>query len=155
VALLSHTGIELWLNLRQQRHILAHRGQVPDDFSSVVSLADHQKAADYSIAKLSLGRVQLVIDAILLVIMVMAGGFQVIYDWVTTQVALAEVWQQVVFLLLVFWLMSLAHLPLSWYATFRIEEQFGFNKMTLCSCPKIRFPIILANAFFVFLTDQP
>ncbi len=42
VALVLMTGIELWLSLRQSRHVQAHRDQVPAAFSDQVDLAAHQ-----------------------------------------------------------------------------------------------------------------
>ncbi len=43
--------LNLWLNKRQIQHIMLHRHQVPDDFKDKIDLAEHQKAADYTIAK--------------------------------------------------------------------------------------------------------
>lgn len=47
--------IKLWLANRQMRHVVLHRAKVPDAFASVIDEAAHQKAADYTIAKLRLG----------------------------------------------------------------------------------------------------
>jgi len=45
----------LWLATRQMRHVAAHRGTVPAAFAATVSLAAHQRAADYTLAKGRLG----------------------------------------------------------------------------------------------------
>ena len=50
-ALLTNVLLKLWLNARQVRHVARHRGAVPTAFASQISLADHQKAADYTLAK--------------------------------------------------------------------------------------------------------
>ena len=47
--------VKLWLDSRQIRHVARHRDQVPAAFASVVTLESHQKAADYTLAKLRLG----------------------------------------------------------------------------------------------------
>lgn len=56
IALSLNLIIEVWLNIKNQFHIGKHRSKVPQEFSEVVSLDAHQKAADYSRAKLQLGR---------------------------------------------------------------------------------------------------
>ena len=129
-SLFTYLAIELWLNQKNQRYIAHHRHVVPSDFAAVVSLEDHQKAADYSIAKLSFGRLGMFLDALLLLVMTLGGGFQAIYDLWLTVTAVEGVWRDVAFLLSVMLLLSLAGLPLSLYSTFVIESRFGFNKTT-------------------------
>jgi STE24 endopeptidase len=130
ISLFSYLSIELWLNHKNQQHILANRDQVPADFSAVVSLEEHQKAADYSLTKLALSRWVLFIDSLLLLGMTLGGGFQIVYDFWETSTLLSGIERDVVFLLSVFGLMSLVGLPFSLYSTFVIEQQFGFNKTT-------------------------
>ena len=130
ISLFSYLSIELWLNHKNQQHILANRDQVPADFSAVVSLEEHQKAADYSLTKLALSRWVLFIDSLLLLGMTIGGGFQIVYDFWETSTLLSGIERDVVFLLSVFGLMSLVGLPFSLYNTFIIEQKFGFNKTT-------------------------
>ena len=130
ISLFSYLSIELWLNHKNQQHILANRDQVPADFSTVVSLEEHQKAADYSLTKLALSRWVLFIDSLLLLGMTIGGGFQIVYDFWETSTLLSGIERDVVFLLSVFGLMSLVGLPFSLYSTFVIEQKFGFNKTT-------------------------
>ena len=130
ISLFSYLSIELWLNHKNQQHILANRDQVPADFSAVVSLEEHQKAADYSLTKLALSRWVLFIDSLLLLGMTIGGGFQIVYDFWETSTLLSGIERDVVFLLSVFGLMSLVGLPFSLYNTFVIEQKFGFNKTT-------------------------
>ncbi|WP_130536977.1 M48 family metallopeptidase [Thiomicrorhabdus indica] len=128
-ALILNLILELWLNIKNQFHIGAHREKVPDDFSDVVSLDAHQKAADYSRAKLQLGRLGLFYDAAIILFMTLGGGFQDIYNlWLQT--TLEPIWRNVAFLLSTIWFLSILHLPFSIMSTFKIEEQFGFNKTT-------------------------
>jgi len=130
VSLFSYLMIELWLNHKNQQHILAHREQVPAEFSAVVQLEEHQKAADYSLIKLSVAKLGLFVDSLLLLIMTIGGGFQTIYDVLQASQLLSGVGQDVAFLLSVFALMSLVGLPFSLYSTFVVEQKFGFNKTT-------------------------
>ena len=56
LALALSTGLRLWLDLRHLRHVAAHRERVPDNFAGRIDLADHRKAADYTVAKLERSR---------------------------------------------------------------------------------------------------
>lgn len=128
-ALSLNVLIEVWLNIKNQFHISKYRQSVPEEFSEVVTLEAHQKAADYSRAKLQLSRLGLFYDAAILLFMTLGGGFQDIYNlWLTT--ALEPVWRDVAFLLSTLWFVSLLHLPFSIISTFKIEAEFGFNKTT-------------------------
>lgn len=125
------TALRLWLAVRQDRSIAAHRQQVPADFAGWISLADHQKATDYTRAKLRLGRAEVVAEVIVLLAFTFGGGL----------VSLAAFWQQF------FAVGSIAHglalfasvgaigllvdIPFALYRTFVIEQRFGFNRMTL------------------------
>ncbi len=130
LSLFAYVAIELWLNHKNQQHILAHRAEVPADFSHVVALEAHQKAADYSLTKLAVSRWGLFTDSLLLLIMTLGGGFQVVYDlWQGTGL-LSGIGQDVVFLLSVLALMSLFGLPFALYSTFVVEQRFGFNTTT-------------------------
>jgi STE24 endopeptidase len=129
-SVVSSLLIELWLNIKNQFHILRHRDQVPQDFAEVVELADHQKAADYSRAKLQLSRFVLFFDAAIILVMTLGGGFQDIYN-IWHGFALEPIWRDVGFLLSTFWFLAILHLPFSLISTFKIEEQFGFNKTTV------------------------
>ncbi|TFI46842.1 M48 family peptidase, partial [Diaphorobacter sp. DS2] len=45
--LLAGLALRLWLASRQIRHVARHRGAVPAAFAGRITLAAHQKAADY------------------------------------------------------------------------------------------------------------
>ncbi|MCF6345597.1 MAG: M48 family metallopeptidase [Thiomicrorhabdus sp.] len=129
IALFSSLIIEVWLNIKHQRHIGKHRIKVPEEFSEVVTLDAHQKAADYSRTKLQLGRLGLFYDTAIILFMTLGGGFQDIYTlWLNS--GLEPIWRDVLFLMSTLWVLSLLHLPFSIISTFKIEAEFGFNKTT-------------------------
>ncbi len=123
------TGIELWLSLRQSRYVHGHRENVPEAFSEQVELAAHQKAADYTVAKGKLNRLESILGAILLLIWTLGGGLALLSD--TWQgLGLSPMVTGIVFMLSFFIIGSILDLPLSWYKTFVMEEKFGFNNNT-------------------------
>ena len=121
------TALQLWLSLRQSRALLRHRAEVPRDFAAAVSLAEHQTAADYTLAKQRLSRWRIWFDALLLLVFTLGGGLNLLAaisaklsDGLITQ----GVWLMVLFVLV----SGLLSLPFDLYATFRLEARFGFNR---------------------------
>ncbi|HEB67359.1 MAG TPA: M48 family peptidase, partial [Gammaproteobacteria bacterium] len=49
VALALSLLLQLWLDRRQIRHVLAHRDAVPEAFRDHIPLEAHRKAADYTV----------------------------------------------------------------------------------------------------------
>jgi STE24 endopeptidase len=120
----------LWLATRQIRHVAQHRGQVPSPFNATIDLAAHQKAADYTIAKTRLGLLDLSLGAAILIGWTLLGGLNalnhLLMGWLGTGLV-----QQIALLGGFFLVVALLEWPLAWYRTFRLEQRFGFNKMTL------------------------
>lgn len=128
LALVVSTLVRYWLASRQIRHVARHRGQVPAEFRQSITLAAHQKAADYTIAKTRLGLVELAIGAGVVVAWTLLGGLDLLNAG-TMALLGPGMLQQIVLLVAFVLIGSLVELPLSWYQTFVLEERFGFNKM--------------------------
>ncbi|HEY2807477.1 MAG TPA: M48 family metallopeptidase [Steroidobacteraceae bacterium] len=128
-ALLSATAVELWLARRQMAEVERHRAQVPGPFSTAITLAEHSKAAAYTIAKLRLGRVGTIIDATLTLLLTVGGGIAAV-DALWRHAALAEPWLGLLVIASVTLIMQVVNLPLSLWRTFRLEAAFGFNRTT-------------------------
>ena len=127
--LLSTLAVKLWLSTRHIRHIAQHRDAVPQQFAHKIPLAAHQKAADYTIAKTRLKIVLLVVNAVVLLGFTLLGGLQ----WLSMtlfDVAGAGMMYQLGLIAAVTVIGSVVDLPFDYYKQFRLEEQFGFNKMT-------------------------
>jgi STE24 endopeptidase len=129
-ALTVSGGARLWLAARQARHVLAHRGAVPDSFTGSISLAAHQKAADYTVAKTRLGMVELLVNAALLLLFTLGGGLQWLSDAWAGVAAPFGIVHGAALIVSAIALLSLAELPLALYRTFVVEARFGFNRMT-------------------------
>jgi STE24 endopeptidase len=123
---------KFYLASRQIRHVARHRGAVPAAFAGTISLEAHQKAADYTIAKARFGMLEMAFGAAVLLGWTLLGGIDALnqalagsslgaYGTLLPQLALLGA----------FGLISgVLDLPFTLYSTFRIEERFGFNKMT-------------------------
>ena len=126
---------ELWLANRHIRHVATHRNTVPEAFRHKISLADHQKAADYTVARTRFGRIEDVYGTVLLVLWTVGGGLELL-DHAWSSFGWGELATGTGFMLSAFVIMGLLELPTSIYQTFVIENRFGFNKITAaCSSP--------------------
>jgi STE24 endopeptidase len=123
-------SVQLWLAFRQKAHVLQHRDQVPSAFSDRVSLAAHQKAADYTLAKSKLGDIDSVVGLVFLLALTLGGGISDVFAfWGTFD--LSPMLASLAAVASVYALMTVVELPFSLYQTFVIEERFGFNKNTV------------------------
>ena len=129
-ALAISLAVRLWLARRQVAHVSAHRDTVPAAFVSRIGLAAHQKAADYTIAKQRLGTLNTLVDGALLLLMTLGGGLALIVGWTQT-IGVSPLWRDVLLFAVTGVLYGVVSLPFSWWQTFRIEERFGFNRMSL------------------------
>ena len=69
---------KFYLASRQIRHVARHRDQVPAAFAATISLASHQKAADYTITKARFGLLELAFGTAVLVGWTLLGGIDLI-----------------------------------------------------------------------------
>jgi STE24 endopeptidase len=122
-----------YLTSRQIRHVARHRGNVPAAFAATIALPSHQKAADYTIAKARLGMLETAFGTALLLGWTLLGGLDTLnqalldsglsdYGRLVPQLALLTAFSVI---------SGLLDLPFTLYSTFKLEERFGFNKMTL------------------------
>jgi STE24 endopeptidase len=129
VFLLASTLVQIYLSLRQKQHVSAHRSAVPAPFLGKIALEEHQKAADYTLAKGGVGRIDVLLGLVLLLVWTLGGGL----DWLDVQwrsLGWNELYTGTAVIISLMLLGSVLDLPLSLYRTFVLEERFGFNKMT-------------------------
>ena len=128
-ALGASTALRIWLDLRHMRHVLAHRDRVPPDFFGRIDLADHRKAADYTVAKVRLGLVGVVLDALLLLALTVGGALGAIDGALRVLLGSGHLHGLALFAAAGV-IGFVVGLPASLYRTFVIEVRFGFNKLT-------------------------
>jgi len=125
--LLISTLMRLYLSQRQISHVAQNRSKVPDSFADKITLQEHQKAADYTTAKVKFGRLPLFYEVTLLLAWTLGGGL----DWLDKNImtlGLSPILTGIAVILTFALISALLDLPFSIYSTFVIEEKFGFNR---------------------------
>ena len=132
-AFVLSTAVKMWLATRQMRHVALNRPAVPTAFAGTVTLAAHQRAADYTLAKGRFGLWTMAFGGAVLLGWTLLGGLEALNTVV--RAAVMPAWgalpYQLALLVAVTVIGGLIELPLEWISTFRIEQRFGFNRMTL------------------------
>ncbi|MGB1257551.1 MAG: M48 family metallopeptidase, partial [Thiolinea sp.] len=130
VFLFASALVQLWLSLRQKQHVSGHRSAVPEAFSDKITLAEHQKAADYTLAKGAFGRIELMVGFVVLLVWTLGGGLEWL-DQTWRSVGWGPLLTGTAVILSMTLIGGLIDIPASLYRTFVLEEKFGFNKTDL------------------------
>jgi STE24 endopeptidase len=124
--------VRFYLATRQIRHVAQNRSAVPAAFAATISLESHQKAADYTITKARFGLLEMAFGAALLLGWTLLGGIDVLNQAInsTGLASYGSLVPQLALLGAFAIISGLLDLPFTLYSTFKIEERYGFNKMT-------------------------
>ncbi len=148
--LLAGLLVRFWLASRQIRHVAQHRETVPADFAQTISLAAHQKAADYTVAKGRFGLLEMAFGAAVLLGWTLLGGLhalnQALSGWLGSGMA-----QQLSLFACFALIGGVIELPFTLYQTFVLEERFGFNKTT----PKLWLADLLKSSLLGAVIGLP
>jgi STE24 endopeptidase len=128
---LFNLTIRFWLYQRQAVSVIRHRSRVPEAFSTAIGLDDHQKAADYTVAKMRLGQMQLWVETVWLLALTLGGGINSLYGWALDLTAAdTPLLTGLIFLAMLGVASGAVDLPFAIYRQFGLEARFGFNRMT-------------------------
>lgn len=121
--------LKFWLDTRQIRSVMEHLGEVPKAFRESVSIESHRRAAHYTVEVIRQEQKQRLVGVMFLLFATVGGLIDVICKGWFTLLG-TDIHGQAAIVVTFVVLSSLIDLPFSWIRHFRIEEQFGFNKMT-------------------------
>lgn len=124
--------IKVILILINIRHIKKNQSLVPSQFSDFINLADHQKAASYSITKLKFSIATTFYHFALLLAWLPLGGVKKLNE-LTSTLSSDPLYQSLYFFGGFLLISIFLNIPESIYSIFVIEQKYGFNKTT----PKI------------------
>lgn len=103
---------------------------LPEDFSDQYDPPTYARSQHYLRTTTKLGFITSSVDLVILLVFWFSGGFQVL-DSIVRSFGLGSILSGLLFIGILLGLKLILSLPFSLYATFVIEEKFGFNKTTL------------------------
>ena len=122
-------GTQLLLERLNRSHVRANADAVPPAFEGVMDGPTYAKTVDYTLAKGRLHEIELVYDAIVLLVVLFSGVLPRAFQWFDQRLG-ASACAMAAFLFVAGVVLSLPGLPLDWYSQFRLEQRFGFNTTT-------------------------
>lgn len=127
-AILASVILGVYLRGRQIGCVSLHRPEPPADFATQVSLADHQKAADYTVQSTRIAGLETIYDGAvsLLFLSVLLAPLYAL----ASQIVEPGITRSVLCVMLYLFCRELLGLPFSLARTFGLESRFGFNKMS-------------------------
>jgi STE24 endopeptidase len=118
----------VYLERRQAKCAISHRRAVPAAFVGQVDPKEHEKAADYTVARSQLATGETICDMLIAILWLSLWLFP-LHSFVTRHVD-AGINRSVVFVLCLSLIDQILRLPISLLRTFGLEAKFGFNRTT-------------------------
>jgi len=121
---------ELALSFLNSAEAKKHASTPPPAVAAITDAAAYAKSVAYTLAKGRFGRLELVWDSVVVLIVLSCG----VLPWLYAQFAALSptgTWDDALFLIATGMLLSVPSLPLDWWGQFRLEAKFGFNKSSL------------------------
>lgn len=103
--------------------------EAPPELRDVYDAGDYARSQKYTRERTRFGFVTSTFDLAVLLVFWLAGGFQVLDEWVRG-LELGSVWTGLAYVGLLALAKGILSLPFAVYSTFVIEERYGFNRTT-------------------------
>ncbi len=126
VATLAWQAATLGLLRRQAAAVTRHRDRVPLEFASTVTIEQHRKAADYTVARTRIAALSSLVDVALILLWVLAGLN--LLSAALDQTLRPSLLRQLILLAIVLAVPAIATLPIRAYAALVVERRFGFRQ---------------------------
>lgn len=124
------TAFGYWLRFVNLRHLKRHGSDIPAGFENALDPDLLRKTASYTFEQSRLALWESLLDSFVLLLFLF-GGVLLLYDALVSSLTGSFILNNLLFLLILSLASSALHIPFSLYGTFRIENRFGFNRMTI------------------------
>ncbi len=121
---------ELALALLNRAEVRRHAARAPDAVAAIMDGATYAKSVDYTLAKNRFGLVEGIFETVVLLAVLAGWVLPWVFVRVTSWGVPGAAWTGALAILLTGMLLSVPGLPFDWWAQFRLEDKFGFNKST-------------------------
>ncbi|HKR03453.1 MAG TPA: M48 family metallopeptidase [Bacteroidia bacterium] len=115
-----------WINIHHWSNT------IPEEMKGVYDEDKYRKSQDYEKTKTRFGFISSTFNLILILVILFTGSFALLNNWALSVTA-HPVWSALLFFGAITVLSDILNLPFSYYRTFIIEENFGFNRMNLAT----------------------
>lgn len=133
LALLTIEFVTLYtLTILNINSVQKNRNAIPDLFSKVISKEEYKKSVNYTVKKEHFSILKLIFSTILVAIFLLSGSLGHIEKFLAGYIS-NPIFLGLIYIALVSVALFIIDLPFALYSTFVIEEEFGFNKMTMKS----------------------
>ncbi len=112
-----------YLNLKSKK------ASIPEDLKGVFNEQEYQKSLNYQKENIYFGLFSGVFSLLIILLILFLGWFGDLDDFVRSHFD-SLVAQTLAFFGIIFIINDIFNTPFQWYATFKIEEKYGFNKST-------------------------
>lgn len=151
IVFLAASIVTQWLLVqRHVKHIRENRSLVPANFSDKIPVESHHKAADYTQAKVKTSLAELIVGSVFILTWTLGGRLQFVDNHVRS-FGQSEIITGTIFIISIFLIMTIIDIPMELYRTFKLEQSFGFNKMT----PKLFFTDMIKNGLVALIIGTP
>lgn len=118
---------DLWLGALNRAEVRRHATAAPAGVAAIMDDATYKKSVAYTLEKSRFGVLTEVFDTLVLAMVLFGGVLPAMYDSIVVWGDMDSVWTRVLFILFAGVLLSIPSLPFDWWATFRLEQKYGFN----------------------------
>ena len=118
------------LELLNLRFLNRHSEEAPESVEGIMDDETFKKSINYTKVKTKFSCINTFYDSIILASIIVFSLIPWLYGFLTKILGYGLFGQSIAFILFIF-ILGIPSLPFSWWNTFKIEEEFGFNKNTL------------------------
>ncbi|MFA6566625.1 MAG: M48 family metallopeptidase [Victivallales bacterium] len=123
-------AFDFLLDYLNYRHLKAFGHLIPEEFKGGIDAKQLKKTSDYTVDKMRFGLICTVFDEALILTFIFSGLLDA-YSSRLDGFGLNFIVSGLAFFLPLIFVKTFLEIPFSLYSTFRIENKYGFNKMTL------------------------
>ncbi|OGW24317.1 MAG: peptidase M48 [Nitrospirae bacterium GWC2_42_7] len=123
-------GIEYWLKYINLEHMKKYGMNVPSGFEGFIDEEVLKKTHAYTIESSRLSLYESLFGNVLLIAFIFGGLLNVYNSWVSS-LSLPFILHGFIFFILLSYAGSIIEIPFSLYSTFKLENKYGFNTMTM------------------------
>lgn len=116
-------------NLTKLLNLKCLNQPLPQEFKEIHTQESYHKSQDYTKAKTKLSIVSSILTYPIQIAFIVLGGFSAV-DYFARSYGYGETMTGLIFFGILYFFLELISLPFSTYATFILEEKFGFNRTT-------------------------